>query len=229
MKASVGSGLFRKNDNGIYRCVPFEEFTWLDHGFSTRHTTHALRPITTLRQIHSALVRDARGLADRCLEGDALVSDEPGTAIGIRTADCVPILLVDTATRAVAAVHAGWRGTAAKIIHRALETMSNLFQTNPRDIRAAIGPAIGVCCYQVGLEVAARFKDLYPELLPDGNDHTMLNLPDANRKLLLAAGVPAIQIYNSRLCTFCNPEEFFSYRRDSDDPGRLLSSICREA
>lgn len=228
MKVSAGSGLFRKTGQGIYRCAPLEEFIWLDHGFATRQTSQALRPVTTLRQIHSALVRDARGLQDRCLDGDALISDEPGTAIGIRTADCVPILLVDAATRTVAAVHSGWRGTAERIVQRTLERMSDLFKTNPQDIQAAIGPAIGACCYEVGSEVAARFRDLFPELLLDGQDRTMLDLPEANRRLLLEAGVPEIQVYNSELCTFCNSEEFFSYRRDPEDPGRMLSFVARE-
>jgi YfiH family protein len=225
MIADAERGPFQRTGDGIYRCTRLEQFKWLDHGFSTRRSVALPYSITTLRQIHSDLVRNARGLADRSMEGDSLISNEPGKVIGVRTADCVPILLVDAETRSVAAIHAGWRGTAANIVVRTVEHMANAFQTNPLHIFAAIGPAIGGCCYEVGLDVAAQFKRTFPELATDGQKRLMLDLPEANRRLLLSAGVPRTQVYPSKLCTFCNSDDFFSYRREQANPGRMISFI----
>jgi polyphenol oxidase len=216
---------FRKTGDGIYRCTSLERFTWLDHGFSTRRSVALPHSITTLRQIHSDLVRNAHVLADRAMEGDSLISNEPGKVIGVRTADCVPILLVDAETRSVAAIHAGWRGTAANIAGRTIEHMGHVFQTNPLHIFAAIGPAIGSCCYEVGFDVAEQFRGILPELAVDGKNRVMLDLPEANRRLLLSAGVPCTQVYPSELCTFCNSDDFFSYRREQANPGRLISFV----
>lgn len=124
---AVDSQHFQKDNSGIYRCIPFECFDWLEHGFSTRHASAFLasHPVTTLRQIHSAEVWNAHALLDRCHEGDALITNEPAKRIGVRTADCVPILMADPNTRAVAAVHAGWRGTVAKLAMRTIERLQS--------------------------------------------------------------------------------------------------------
>jgi hypothetical protein len=121
---------------------------------------------------------------------------------------------VDERNRAVAAVHAGWRGSVARIALRAVQAMSRRFATNPRDLHAAIGPAIGVCCYEVGPEVAAQFGI-------EGRAH--IDLAAANRAQLLESGVTADRIYTSNLCTMCRPEEFHSFRRDREAAGRLYS------
>lgn len=218
---------FAKRDD-LYRCLPFEKFNWLEHGFSTRN---ALLPasITTLKQIHSANVLNVRGLQDRVAEGDALVSNELSNRVGVRTADCVPILLADPATHAVAAIHAGWRGTAATIAQRTVDELAAHFGTKPGNVHAAIGPAIRVCCYEVGEEVALQFRHLFPEWeyrLVD-EDRWRLDLIEANRRILAAAGVPADQIYDSGLCTCCGAAEFHSFRRDATDPGRMVSFIGR--
>jgi polyphenol oxidase len=220
---------FQKASDGTYRCTPFEQFTWLDHGFSTRNSVALPGSITTLKQIHSDLVRNARGLQTRSAEGDSLICDEPGKVIGVRTADCVPILLVDANHRAVAAIHAGWRGTTANIVARTIEHMADDFQTNPSDIFAAIGPAIEPSCYQVGFEVAEQFLTILPELADNGKNRAMLDLWEANCRLLIAAGVPSIQVHSSELCTFCNPDDFFSYRRDRTEPGRMISFISNKS
>src|SRR4051812_35819614 len=104
------SALFEKGTDAVYRCVRWERWDWADHGFANRYSSAYLRPVITLRQIHSAYVVKADGMADRACEGDALVSDERANRIGVRTADCVPLLFVDPEHSAVAAVHAGWRG-----------------------------------------------------------------------------------------------------------------------
>jgi len=140
----------------------------------------------------------------------------------VRTADCYPVLLVDLDTRVVAAVHAGWRGTAAGVVSEALQKMNALNQTNalpPTNadrIWAAIGPGIGACCYEVGEEVARRFGQ------PQAGK---LDLAAANYRQLREAGVPDQNIDVMRRCTFCEADRFHSFRRDKDRAGRMISYI----
>ena len=225
MERGIVSPAFVKGADGLYRCFALEEMQWLEHGFTTRHSATSIQEVTTLQQIHSATVLSAAGLVNRACEGDALVSNETGKRIGVRTADCVPILLADSETRALAAIHAGWRGTAGRIASKTVERMHNDFGTQPRNVIAAIGPSIGVCCYEVGEEVGAQFAELFPELAGDGR--VMLDLVEANRRVLAASAVPAEQIYSAGLCTCCSADDFFSYRRDPADPGRMISFIGR--
>ena len=210
--------------DGMYRSPLFEQFGWLWHGFGTRRANAPAA--ITLRQVHSDRALNAAGLADREAEGDALVTDEVGRAIGIRTADCVPMLFVDVRTRAVAAVHAGWRGTAAGISQRAIEKMALDFAASPADIYVAIGPCIRLCCYEVGPEVAGRFESILPGSISSGVSQN-LDLPAANRRQLQQAGVLLDHIDDSNLCTACRLDEFFSYRREPQNPGRLVASITR--
>jgi hypothetical protein len=180
----------------------------------------------TLRQIHSDRVWNAQGLLDREQEGDALVTNEVGRAIGVRTADCVPILLLDVRLRSVAAVHAGWRGTADEIVRHALRRMTELFGSQPAHVYAAIGPSIRECCYEVGAEVAGRFESWFPEWKPPAG-RRFLDLAEANRRQLLSAGVERERIFDSTLCTVCEASHFYSYRREPHVPHRMVSSICR--
>jgi YfiH family protein len=220
----VSTGSFLLGADHIYRCAEFQHFLWQSHGFGTRLSNPEIH--VTLRQIHSDQVLNAHPLADRQCEGDALVTDDVGRRIGVRTADCVPILLLDAKHRAVAAVHAGWRGTVGAIVARAIEKMSADFGSKPHDLSAALGPCIQECCYEVGPEVAAQFAPLFPEW-PPVNGKRNLNLPETNRRHLTSAGVPAGQIFDSGLCTVCLSEHFFSYRREPQNPGRMISAICR--
>jgi hypothetical protein len=231
MSASSPSADFVKGSDEIYRCSALQQLKWLDHGFTTRQSYRAVSPTVTLRQIHSATVWNAAGLNDREREGDSLVSNKPGQLIAVRTADCVPILLADAKTRSVAAIHAGWRGTAAAIALHAVEQMMLDFGAQPADIFAAIGPSIGACCYQVGPEVKARFDKLFPEWAGTVQQDApvMLDLVDANCRILKSAGVPDKQILQSNLCTWHDDENFFSYRRNPDEPGRMISFIGRLA
>jgi hypothetical protein len=221
------SDSFLLGEDGIYRCVAFQqEFLWQEHGFGTRLGNPPAD--ITLRQVHSDRVWNAHDLNDREREGDALITDEPRRSIGVRTADCVPILLLDVRRRAVAAVHAGWRGTASQIVKRAIEKMAAEFGTLPADLRAALGPCIRECCYEVCWDVASQFAPLFPEwAAAPGKRH--LNLPEANGRHLQAAGVPAEGIFDCGLCTNCLPRHFFSFRREPHNPGRMISSICRLA
>jgi YfiH family protein len=171
--------------------------------------------MASLRQIHSAgvFVADRAGCTG---EGDGLVTGTPGVAVSIRTADCFPILLVDPRRKAVAAIHAGWRGTAARIVPTAIDLMTAEFETNPHDLYAAIGPGIGECCYQVGEEVAGRFG-----LQKAGH----VDLALINRGQLVGAGVPEAHIENLDYCTACDAARFYSYRRDKEAAGRMVSFI----
>lgn len=192
-----------------------ESLNWLEHGFGTRESHLDQPSMASLKQIHSNVT--LVGYRPGCVgEGDALVTAVPGVAVSIRTADCYPILLADAETRAVAAIHAGWRGTAAGVVRSALARMRNEFGTDPRNVYAAIGPGIGGCCYSVGLEVARQFG-----LHAAGK----LDLAVENRTQLLAAGLAPDRIGTMGACTFCNPSQFFSWRRDRDSAGRMISFI----
>src|SRR5271155_5133574 len=129
---------------------------WTTHGFGTRRPSAVPENGSSVKQIHSNLVllADQPGVLG---EGDALITNRPGLAVSIRTADCYPILLADTRNRAVAAIHAGWRGTAARIVVETLRKMRVEFGTAPAHVMAAIGPGIGACCYEVGEEVSRQF------------------------------------------------------------------------
>jgi YfiH family protein len=188
---------------------------WIDHGFGTRLDTLSQDQMARLRQIHSAavLVADRVGCAG---EGDAMATDRPGVRVSVRTADCYPILLADARNRAVAAVHAGWRGTAAQIVVKTLGSMRAQFGTDAADVCAAIGPGIGVCCYQVGIEVARQFG-----LEQAGR----IDLAEANRRQLISAGVPFAQIQVVGGCTQCDAQQFHSFRRDQEQAGRMVSFI----
>ena len=214
------------DSKGVYRCSAFAEFVWQKHGFGTRQASPAVD--VTLRQVHSDRIWPADNLTDRQQEGDALVTHQVGKSIGIRTADCVPVLLLDSRTRAVAAVHAGWRGTAAGIVSRAVEALQARYGTRPPDVLAAIGPCIRPCCYQVGPEVAARFAS-FPDTTRFVDGKSYLDLAAANQHQLESAGLFADRVFDSGLCTSCRAADFFSFRRDPQDPGRLLSAICRLA
>jgi YfiH family protein len=175
----------------------------------------------------------ATGDDDRC---DALVSNLPHTLLGVKTADCVPILIGDARTGACAAVHAGWRGTVASIGAHALERMIQEYGTQPAEVRVAIGPAAGTCCYEVGVEVVDAFKQQFPEsddLFTTTRDgHARIDLFEANRRQLVRMGVEAERIHISPLCTMCRTDVFFSYRREKNvhgKVGRLMAVIGREA
>lgn len=218
------TGSFRLGGDGIYRCDAFQDFVWQKHGFGTRQGNPEVD--LTLRQIHSNRVVVIDGFKDRAAEGDALVTDHVGKTIGVRTADCVPILLLDSRTRAVAAVHAGWRGSAIEVVRRTIEKMQEAFDSAPDDLYAALGPCIRSCCYEVGREVSSQFEALFPEwdqVFQGGK----LNLPEVNTRQMEASGIAPDRIFDSGLCTACQSASFFSYRREPENPGRMLAGICR--
>ena len=217
--------MFYKDELNIYRARPLEAFDWLVHGFGTRwsDTFGKCRNLATLHQIHSSTVVDAEGRSGCLGDGDALVTNTPGLLVAVKTADCIPILIVDSRARAVAAVHAGWRGSAQNIAAQAIAEMEKKFGSGVKDLHAAIGPGIGKCCYEVGPEVAERFhQDDYS--LRNCAHAAHLDLAASNRRQIEACGVTSDRIYVAGLCTKCNAE-FHSYRRDKEQAGRMFSVV----
>ena len=206
--------------------------------------------LVVLKQIHSDVIHPFEAVPGETCKGDASISNRSGLLLGVQTADCVPILLVDPKKRAVAAVHAGWRGTLARIVAKTIGQLQMRFGSRPADLLAAIGPSIGGCCYEVGTEVATQFTsqfsdaaDYFDELrtgdepnplqwlnmMPPGHQpppkNVLLDLRKANRAQLLAAGLREANIVVSDFCTACRPDLFFSYRKQGPVSGRMLSAI----
>ncbi len=176
---------------------------------------------------------DPRPDDQRC---DALATNLSGVLLGVKTADCVPVILGDAKSGACAAVHAGWRGTLAEIVKRALLRMREEFGTDASDVRAALGPAALGCCYEVGADVVepfrAKFKDADSLFTSTKDGHALVDLHEANRRQLVEAGVKPECVHALPLCTMCRPDLFFSYRQDRKlygRTGRLLSVIGMRA
>ena len=179
-------------------------------------------------QVHGCAIRlvrnleDARNDTENC---DALTTRAVGILLGVKTADCVPLLLADERTGAVAAVHAGWRGSVACIVPQTLARMAQEYQTRPEDVRVAIGPAANGCCYEVGSEVIEAFRERLPGMdhliKPTRAGHALIDLQKANGALLAAAGVAPEKIHIAPLCTMCRNDLFFSYRREKVLQGRV--------
>jgi hypothetical protein len=221
--------MFYKDQGNVYRVPALERLAWLDHGFGTRLAgSWTPGPTVWVRQVHSARVIPVDGALGCLGEADALVTASPGCYLTIRTADCTPILLIDERRRAVAAVHAGWRGTAQGIAGAAVAALGERFGSEPEDLLAAIGPAICAECYEVGPEVAVQFQRWFPER-SDLNGRTRLDLAEANRRQLTEAGLDPARIYWGAPCTACRPAEFHSWRRDRVKTGRMVSAVAIRA
>jgi len=208
-------------------------------------------PLITLKQIHSDVIQAFNTAPGEPCKGDASITNRPGLLLAIQTADCVPILLVDPKKRAIAAIHAGWRGALARIVTKTIGLMHMHYATKPSDLVAAIGPSIGPCCYEVGTEVATQFLSQFPDapdyfdefrtgdepnpvqwlnMMPPGHQPppkgVLLDLRKANRSQLLTAGLRPQNIHTSDLCTACRPDLLFSYRKEGPATGRLMSIIA---
>jgi hypothetical protein len=214
------------DDAGILRCLPLCALGWLEHGFESRHSSGIPTGfgVARLKQIHSAIVIRPTGTEADCGEGDALIADQPGRLLVVRTADCVPILLVDPTRKAVAAVHAGWRGVVAGVLPHALSAMRDHCGTNPGDLLAALGPCIRHDAFEVGPEVAMQFQDLFPER-SNLNQRTHVDLAEACQRQLAATGVPAAQVFDCGCCSFADGLRWHSYRRDRESSGRMQAFI----
>lgn len=211
--------------------------------------------LVTLKQIHSDAIHPVVSAPTRQPKGDALITTTPGLVLAVQTADCIPILLADPKHKVVAAVHAGWRGTLARIVMKTIGSMTMLHGTRPGDVRAALGPGVGRCCYPVGVEVvqqfhsqfaAARewFEGPFDRLTSDDTPNPLqwlnrmppghqpppptanLDLVAANRWQLLEGGLKPKNISASDLCTACRTDLLFSYRAERGCTGRLLGAIA---
>lgn len=209
-----------------------------------------LWPLITLRQIHSDVIHAIDSVPSEPLTGDGMITRIPGVLIAIQTADCLPVILVDTRNRAVGVFHAGWRGSVKRIVEKGVGLMVRYMGTRPRDLKAAIGPGVQGCCYQVGEEVRTKFesqfayadrlfrevkesdpvREKYPLLFLNARapghgelpPKLYLDLVEANRQQLLAAGVARKNIEACSLCTNCHSELLFSYRAENGKTGRSM-------
>ena len=232
---------FSIDARGILRFEPWAGRPWLVHGFSTRATGDfrarsaqesadslgLTEPVLTLKQVHSDVIVRADGAvaaAEPRPEGDGLVSATLGETLGVRVADCLPLLLVDPVRRAIAAVHAGWRGSAARIAFLAVERLRECYGSRPEDLEAVIGPCISVRRYEVGDDVAGRFDERALLRGPD-RPRPHVDLAAANRLQLEEAGLPAASVHGGVHCSMGDAERFHSHRRDGDAAGRMIAFV----
>ena len=202
--------------------------------------------VAMVKQVHGrdvAVVRNGRERLPVGIEADALVSNDPAAAIAVRVADCVPLLMADRVRGVVAAVHAGWRGTAARVAGAALDALAREFGTRPANVVAAIGPSIGPCCYEVGSELVDAFAAAGHERYlidrwfstpprPRGaftgdSPRLRLDIVGANRDQLVLAGVNESDIHVAAMCTAMHLDLFTSYRAEKGNAGRLGAVIVR--
>jgi purine-nucleoside/S-methyl-5'-thioadenosine phosphorylase / adenosine deaminase len=186
-------------------------------------------------QIHSAdvrVVKDLMDAKDGNYKMDALVSDAENVLLGVKTADCVPVLIGDVKTKAFAAIHAGWRGTVQSIVVKAVQKMREIYNANLKDFICAIGPAATCKNYEIGQDVIDAFAESFPDskhlFTPTKTNHALIDLHTANREQLLNLGVRAENIYVAPLCTMERNDLFFSYRKEKKlhgKTGRLMSVI----
>jgi hypothetical protein len=222
------------------RVAAFEEVPGLVHGFEQRPGTAGWEErddtrrrvasalarsgeLLLLKQVHGARVRRAPWTGRP--EADAAVAEAPGLLLGIETADCLPVLVVDPVRHAVAAAHAGWRGTAAGVAREAVAALV-AGGSRPEDLLAATGPGIGPCCYEVGDELRSAFGDADADLFrpgPWGRPH--LDVRAANERQLREAGIPEAHIHRVGDCTRCRADLYHSYRRDGKQAGRMINFV----
>jgi len=188
----------------------------------------------TLNQVHGDDIFIIKSFGDYypaegVLNYDAIVTTRENLAICVKTADCVPILIADRAKKIIAAVHAGWKGTALEITAKVIRLLLEKYRSSERDILAAIGPAIGLCCFEIDEEAAERFRSQqdHEEFLFPGNHPPkwIVDLPEANRRQMVNCGIPDENIDLSRLCTCCRQDLFFSHRGSGGVTGRQLNFI----
>ncbi len=228
----------RAGDPAVATIPRFERLPFIRHGFGDSSWTErdlrefaagrGLKPVF-LDQVHSDIIRFIDEAPRKRLRGDAAVTARAGHLLVIRTADCLPVLLVEKRTRVVAAVHCGWKGTAKGILEKVVLGMGERHGVDPATLLAAFGPCIGRSCYEVGDDVHAAFqRSGFPQSLfrtkvgPTGR--YLFDLRSANRLQLLKLGVKAGHIFSADVCTHCDPR-YPSYRRDKDACGRMLSFI----
>ena len=206
------------------------------HFFGTRRGGSEPGPahiVVSVKQVHGTdvLVLDHPVDDGQTFEGewDALVTDQPGVLLTVRTADCVPVLIHDPVRAVVAAVHAGWRGVVAGILPKTLAVMTQRFGSQPESLRVSLGPSVGACCYEVDEPVLRRLRAGYADwrslVRETGSGKAMLNLRGLVHGQARSAGVRDDGIHAVSLCTVCHPTLFYSYRREGEVRGTMVSGI----
>ncbi len=189
------------------------------------YSTWSRNTLATCSQVHGDKVVLAKIGGELNCEADALISRDAGVAVGVFTADCVPVLLADGYSGVVAAVHCGWRGAQARLLSKTIYYMEKFCESMPLKIHAYMGASIGQRNYEVGQEVATQFADKHLLEHPNDSRKRLLDVAGSLQAELLAAGVPASQIERSSDDTFAQEDRYFSYRRDGAATGRMLSYV----
>ena len=200
---------------------------FVKHFFANKNFQTGDEKVFFLNQIHSDkfINLDDINLINNKIEGDAIITSRKGLFIGVRSADCVPILLCSKDDSFIAAVHSGWRGTYNQIIKNVIKEITSRYKYPKEDILCAIGPSIGMCCYEIGEPMANRFKDKF---ILDDNDikyidkKFFLNLPGLNKKIINQQGISNVELILN--CTHCD-KNYFSYRRDGSRKNNQISII----
>ncbi|WP_343003782.1 peptidoglycan editing factor PgeF [Clostridium sp. 2218st1_F5_2218SCRN_220325] len=189
-----------------------------------------LKNLSKNKQIHSNIVNKVdKDNIGQIIDGDAIITNEKNVPLLILTADCVPVVLADKVNKAVGLVHAGWRGTYGKICSETLQSMKENYNTNPEDVVAIIGPSIGKCCYEVSYDLVEKFSALLPnadeKIYEIRDEKYYLDLWEINTQILKEFGVLKSNIINMNICTSCNCDRFFSYRKHDKTPKRIGTFI----
>ena len=189
-----------------------------------------LKYLSKNKQIHSNIVNKVdKDNIGQIIDGDAIITNEKNVPLLILTADCVPVVLVDKVNKAVGLVHAGWRGTYGKICSETLQSMKENYNTNTEDVVAIIGPSIGKCCYEVSYDLVEKFSALLPnadeKIYEIRDEKYYLDLWEINTQILKEFGVLKSNIINMNICTSCNCDRFFSYRKHDKTTKRIGTFI----
>ncbi|MBU1998630.1 MAG: peptidoglycan editing factor PgeF [Candidatus Omnitrophota bacterium] len=186
------------------------------------------RDLVCARQVHSGIVRQvsvkdkgcgAQDYGSSIKDTDAFITDEKNVPLAIFTADCFPVFIYDSKSRSIGLAHAGWRGCRDRIVVNTILLMRKVFKSLPEDIYIAFGPGIGSCCYQIGRECA----DYFPNDVKKMDGLYYLDLIGANLRQLKELGIDETHIYDSGICTYCRNNSFFSYRKEGQEAGRMMS------
>jgi YfiH family protein len=204
-------------------------FSNVMHAFGTRNSGILPIGLVTAQQVHGTEVLFVHGTEKGEHKGfDILMTDKKGIAVGVKTADCLPILMVEPNRGLVAAVHAGWRGTAARVVEKAVQKIA-LLGGRVENLAVSLGPCIGGLCYEVEKDVVGKFQKEFsdwPEFFRRKSEMKwLLNLAEANRRQLLLMGIKPERIDKIDLCTHCRPDLFHSWRREGERAGRAVSFV----
>lgn len=201
---------------------------WKDKDFKRRREWAGFR-LLFLNQVHSAIIRIIDGIPGKKLRGDAMITDIPEILLIIKTADCLPVLVVDEARKIIAAVHCGWKGTSKRVIQKAIHVMAGHYKCRPSSLLVALGPCIGCECYEVGEDVLQSFEreglsSVFFRAHPTRKKKYLFDLKGENISQMMSLGIEKKNIYCADGCTHCDVS-FPSYRRDRNKAGRMLSFI----